>query len=685
MAGKELAIGIVLGAVVSSSFRSSFDTSKKSIAQLHTKISELNAQKLKLKSENMTTEAVAKLNTLRRQIADLKKEAIIKLKLDGLKEQMYDQKESLLALGATGYGLNQPLQARADVEKSQGQLASLGISEKGIENLTKAAEEYVKHYAGTAVPEFISASYDLKSGIASLTDDSLAYYATLSAKTAAATKSSTGTMNKVVALGYGVFRSQFKSDDEFITKFTAASARAVQAFRTDGEDLALGLSNVGASASSMNVSLEEQLAILGVAKTSFNTMAEAGTGYRAFLANVGAAQKDLGLKFVDANGHMLPMVQILQKIKDKYGDLSKLENSDDLKKAFGSDEAVKFIKGLIDRQDELIQSQKDINAEMGKGTELVDEMANAMQRGQGFELMSNNIAVLSQTIGKIFMPAATLAAGVIGTLADGLGSLIESFPITSSVIGGTVMAVFGFAAMMKIATLAQLIFKFGLVSIRGSLLKNITFKGMATAATWLYSTALKAGRFSLMLFGGAARFAGRAIIWMGRALLMNPIGLAITAIAGGAYLIYKYWGPIKSFFADIINSIGKWFNNLFGWFDRKIQSVGAVIKKVKGLFGSDEKPISSAPVRPVAISSGLTKIPASTRTILENQAANKKQRIASVPSRSATAGCNVTINIANPRFDSKEQAAATQKQIKDEVRRAMRDIKNDKNDRGYST
>ena len=30
---------------------------------------------------------------------------------------------------------------------------------------------------------------------------------------------------------------------------------------------------------------------------------------------------------------------------------------------------------------------------------------------------------------------------------------------------------------------------------------------------------------------------------------MNPIGLVITAIAGAAYLIYRYWEPIKGFFS----------------------------------------------------------------------------------------------------------------------------------------
>lgn len=529
MASKNFSLGISLGATVSPSLKSSFDTSKNSIAQIQAKISNLNAIKVKLRSENMTTDMVAKLKQVRIEIGNLKKEAIVKLRLDGLKESLSDQKASLLALGATAYGISKPLSSRADVEKSQGQLASLDVSEEGISKVTNAAEEYVKRYAGTSVPEFIAASYDLKSGIASLSDEGIASFATLSAKTASATKSTVGTINKVVALGYGIFRSQFASDDAFINKFTAASARAVQAFRTDGNDLAEGLSNVGASAASMGVKLEEQLAILGVAKSSFNSMAEAGTGYRAFLANVGEAQKDLGLTFVDSEGHMLPMVEILALVKDKFGDLSELENSDQLKKAFGSDEAVKFIKGLIDKQDELVQSQKDINKEMNNGTELVDKMANAMQRGQGFTLMSQNISILSSKIGLVFMPAATLGAKAIGKLTEGIGWFIDTFPNVSSVIGGGIMTFFALAAAVKIATLSQLLFSLASTTLQLGIIRSVGLTQLWTGVQWALNAAMTA----------------------------NPIGLIIAGIGALVALgvtLYNTWKPFHDLWDRIFGS-----------------------------------------------------------------------------------------------------------------------------------
>jgi hypothetical protein len=39
---------------------------------------------------------------------------------------------------------------------------------------------------------------------------------------------------------------------------------------------------------------------------------------------------------------------------------------------------------------------------------------------------------------------------------------------------------------------------------------------------------------------------GRALLWLGRVFLTNPLGLAVTALAIAAYMIYKHWDEIKA-------------------------------------------------------------------------------------------------------------------------------------------
>ncbi len=66
-----------------------------------------------------------------------------------------------------------------------------------------------------------------------------------------------------------------------------------------------------------------------------------------------------------------------------------------------------------------------------------------------------------------------------------------------------------------------------------------------------------------VLSGGLVRgimSAGRAVLWIGRALLMNPIGLVITAVAAAAYLIYRNWGAVSSWFKQRWADIQEAFN-----------------------------------------------------------------------------------------------------------------------------
>ncbi|MFM0485438.1 phage tail tape measure protein [Paraburkholderia graminis] len=57
----------------------------------------------------------------------------------------------------------------------------------------------------------------------------------------------------------------------------------------------------------------------------------------------------------------------------------------------------------------------------------------------------------------------------------------------------------------------------------------------------------------------ALRMLGSVAMFVGRAMLMNPIGLAITAIAAAAFLIYTYWEPIKGFFSGLWDQVRQAF------------------------------------------------------------------------------------------------------------------------------
>ena len=79
---------------------------------------------------------------------------------------------------------------------------------------------------------------------------------------------------------------------------------------------------------------------------------------------------------------------------------------------------------------------------------------------------------------------------------------------------------------------------------------------------------MQGGLLVRMLGMGASAFrlVGTAIMFVGRMMLMNSIGLAITAIALGAYLIYRYWEPIKTFFGGLWDGVRATFAAAVTWF-----------------------------------------------------------------------------------------------------------------------
>lgn len=99
--------------------------------------------------------------------------------------------------------------------------------------------------------------------------------------------------------------------------------------------------------------------------------------------------------------------------------------------------------------------------------------------------------------------------------------------------------------------------------------------GAVASAIGVFGWALSAAAPLLAPLSIALGVVKWAVLGLGRALLMNPIGLTIAAIAGGAYLIMRNWDGISA-----------WFSNLWGAVKADITQKWQAIK---GLFDWDVK------------------------------------------------------------------------------------------------
>ncbi|WP_442783662.1 phage tail tape measure protein [Collimonas fungivorans] len=189
------------------------------------------------------------------------------------------------------------------------------------------------------------------------------------------------------------------------------------------------------------------------------------------------------------------------------------------------------------------------NRKLNEGAYDVDQLeplAREQAAGKEMETLAK-LADLKLTMGEKILPLYSRVIDTVTCALDGLNAFMEKNPTLSKVmiVGfgslAAILVVLG-PMMLGLAALigpyAMLHVLFAKMGIAGGVLTPI-LRGAASAFLWL----------------------GRALLFVGRAFLMNPIGLVITAIALAAYLIYQYWEPIKGFFTDLWNTVGNAFSS----------------------------------------------------------------------------------------------------------------------------
>ncbi|MGY6037953.1 phage tail tape measure protein [Aeromonas sp. AE23HZ002T15] len=458
--------------------------------------------------------------------------------LEGINNQLNQVKETAqsgfaniagggAAMLAGTMAIQNALGPALEMDKALAEVSSLDVHEKTLKQLADTALQFSVEY-GESASAFVSASYDIQSAIAGLEGNELPSFARASAVLAKATKADTATITSYMGTMYGIFEQQAKKMGKanWVEDVAGKSALAVQMFKTTGKGMADAFGALGANATSAKISMDEQFAVLGHLQATMGG-GEAGTKFKSFLAGVGNAQKALGLKFTDSAGNMLPVLDILDKLKARYGDTLTVAGSDELKKAFGSDEAVAMIKLLMSNTQGLATS---INAlanthGMGKAEQMAAAMTDQWQRVESawFAIRAAAFSTVLPTINK-----------VVGAFADG-GAVVlrwtRIFPNFTKVVGYAVLAIAGLGivtgAWLMLAGLAKL----------ATLAWALTF-GSLTAPLNLLRKAL-AGLRPVILAVNMAMSLNPAVIIIG----------AILALVAAVALAIIYWDELRATFA----------------------------------------------------------------------------------------------------------------------------------------
>ncbi|HAS6408266.1 TPA: phage tail tape measure protein [Vibrio vulnificus] len=444
----------------------------------------------------------------------------------------YRQGTHTMVAGATGmvgagFALKNALMPAIEMDRKLGEVKSLGVADDQLKTLMGTAMKFSVEY-GKSATEFVAASYDIKSAMGEMTGNELAGVTRSSAILAAATKADTATITNYMGTMYSVFKDQADliGKDNWAERIAGMTAKSVEMFKTTGQGMSDAFKGVGALGKTHGIAIEEQMAVLGLLQGSMSG-SEAGTRYKAFLGGVVKAQKELGISFTDSNGKMLPMFDIMNKLRNQFGELDSLEINQ-IKKAFGSDEAVLLITDLIGKTGDLQSSVQTLNKSANLNTAIT--MAHTMT--DQWERLEQGVFAVRTAFGAALLPSLL---PVVSTLADGALEIIrwtELFPNITKWIGYAGMTILSFVAINGLLTMSVGIGKQAMASF------ILVTKGYGLAVAGVNSI-LKAFKVAML----AANIA----------MMANPIGwvvgAVVAAIAAVGALIY-YWDDLKASFGD---------------------------------------------------------------------------------------------------------------------------------------
>ena len=437
---------------------------------------------------------------------------------------------------ATGAAMKNALDPAIDFNRALNEIKATGREQAGLDKITDFALDFSATYGGAAT-DVVSSTNEIARAIDGLTDSELVAFSKSSNILAKATGSDVKAMGSYISQLYGIFGDEAAKigKEKWVEQISAQATVTANKFKSSGESLMQAYTNLGSSAKDHGIKTAEQFAVIGNLQNVFEG-GLAGTKYAAFLSGAVKAQSKLGLSFLDSQGKMLPMIDILEKIKGKYGKLNS-ENLYELQKAFGTKEAAQVINNLLPKIDTL---KADI-AEIDKMKTLDDAMAiskTVTDSWMRFTAIFQNIKI---AIGTQILAKLEPVMNRIADMGQEFTNWLRAYKNIARWIGYAVGALIGFTGLTAALTLMS-----GIVSAVG-----VAFS-----------------------------------------FLVSPVMLVVGAVIGLGIVIYKFHSQFMAFIAGFIEGFkmaSVSFAPLFSAFAivwSALQRIGSTIGRIIGLFGS---------------------------------------------------------------------------------------------------
>ncbi|RAI69280.1 phage tail tape measure protein [Pseudomonas fluorescens] len=262
------------------------------------------------------------------------------------------------------------------------------------------------------------------------------------------------------------------------------------------------------------------------------------------------ALEQLKIQTADTNGNLRPMPDILKEIYDKTKALGNIKKGGLLKDIAGAD-AVKGMAELVEQAgfgglQKLIATLRETQGEAAKTSRVMADNLKGDLTTLGSAWQDLGIELQEQQDGPL--------RGVVQSVIDivrGIKTWARENPGLASGLVKTVAIVAGLTMAIGalLVTVASVLLPFAAL--------RLMFAQLGIRLPSLIGLLWKLGKTVLP-------FVGKALLMIGRALMLNPIGLAVTALAGAAYLIYQNWDAVKLYFTSAWAEIKAGFSSGIG-------------------------------------------------------------------------------------------------------------------------
>ncbi|KEO41263.1 phage tail tape measure protein [Escherichia coli] len=364
---------------------------------------------------------------------------------------------------------------------------------------------------------------------------------------------------------------------------TAAFTRTNTDLRALGETMKY----TGPVAAKLGISLEEAAAMAGMLANNGLRGSDAGTAMRASLSRLASppkaaadALKELGVSVADARGKMRPMEDVLldlYKATQKYGQVDQVSFFKDI----AGEEAFVGLQTLVAAagSGELQKLTRELQGARGEADRVAKVMADNLD---------GDLKNLDSAWEGLRIRISDLVDGPLRSVTQWLTRVLEKIPSLAQAhpVLTRQLLIAGGALLAMTATVGSLSLAIGVLA--GPLAKlRLGFS--------LLTGSMNAVRLLPALWGmvtGSVSLLGGAI-----GALFSPVGLIVAALAGAAVLIWKYWDPIRAFFAGVFSGIMERLTPLRETFERfgpVFDAIGSGISQVFNWFKSLLSPMESS-------------------------------------------------------------------------------------------